>query len=155
MANPYDPYKAPTAVDTAPVASAPTAVPDSVVQLLGQTRPWVKLMAVLAFVVLGFSLLALLGFYLAAGASKTLTSFLPLLLMGSLYMPAALFLWRYADSIRQVQGGGGQAALESALRNQKSFWKYVGILACVMIALNGVALVGGIIFGLLSGRRGG
>jgi hypothetical protein len=58
-----------------------------------------------------------------------------------LYTPPAVHLWRYAASIQQLQTGSGQQALESALRNQKSFWKYVGILSCVMMALYALGML--------------
>jgi hypothetical protein len=150
MATPYDPYKTPTAVDTAPVASAPTSVPYAVVELLVQTRPWVKLMAVLVFVSFGLALLVAVGVSLASDPG-TRSRFWPLIGTLAFLVPAAVFLWKFADSIRQLQGGGGQAALESALRNQKSFWKYLGIVACGNIALFFLGLV----LGFLVGRRGG
>ena len=50
-----------------------------------------------------------------------------------------------------TQAGGGQSALESALRSQKSFWKDMAIFACAMMAMFAVGLV----FGFLVGRRGG
>jgi hypothetical protein len=151
MANPFEPYRPPTALDDPPVASSSTAVPDAIVELLAQTRPWVKLMAVLAFITLPLVLLIAVGMSLVSGI-RTLATFVPLIITLLVYVPAAVFLWRYASSIRQLQNGGGQPALESALSSQKSFWKYLGILALVMMAIYGVALVGGIIFGLFAGR---
>ena len=154
MANPFEPYKAPTAVDAGPVASTQAvAVPDTVIDLLAETRPWVKLLAVLSFVFLGIAIVA--GAIIAFGRFKSAASFIPLALMCGVYVPAGLFLWRYAGSIGQLRGGGGQPALESAIRHQKSFWKYVGILACVMIALQVVVMLVGILAGLASSRNGG
>lgn len=151
MANPFAP---PTAVDTGPVVSAKTSVPDTVVELLGETRPWVKLMAVLAFIMIPLLLLAGVGVALATGF-KNAASFVPLMITMLVYVPAAVFLWKYAGSIRQLQKGGGQVALEAALRSQKSFWKYLGILACVMLSIYGVVIVGAIIVGLMGAPRSG
>ena len=153
MANPFEPYKAPTAVDTEPLASAQAAVSDVVLDLLVKTRPWVKLMAVLAFVFLGLSVVV--GLVISVGRLRSATTFIPVAVMGLVYTPAGLFLWRYAGSIGQLRAGGGQAALETAMRYQKSFWKYLGIVACVMIALQGLAVVVGIVTGLASSRGGG
>ena len=150
MATSYEPYKPPAAVDTAPVAGAQAAVPYAVVELLAQTRFWVRWMANLVFVSFGLGLLAAVGVSLASGSLKG-SAFLPLLVTLGFCVPAAVFLWRYAGSIRQLQAGGGQAALESALRNQKSFWKYMGILAFCMVALFTFVLT----IGFLIGRRGG
>jgi hypothetical protein len=151
MANPFEPYRPPTAVDQAPAASVSTAVPDTIVALLAQTRPWVKLISVLTFISLPLLFLMAVGLTLATGL-RTAGTFIPLIIPLLVYVPAALFLWRYARSIRLLQNGGGQAALESALSSQKSFWKYLGILACVMMAIYGVAIVGSVIFRVFDSR---
>lgn len=151
MANPFEP---PSAVDTGLAVSVQTTVPDTVVELLGETRPWVKLMAVLAFIMVPLMLLAAVGVAMATGF-KNAASFLPLMIGVLVYVPAAVFLWKYAGSIRQLQNGGGQVALEAALRSQKSFWKYLGILACVMLSIYGVVIVGAILVGLMGAPRTG
>jgi hypothetical protein len=144
-----------------PDASSTEAVSPAIVGLLAQTRPWVKLMSVLAFVGLGFGVLGLL---LAAVVSRAkghggagvkeavVVAWFstPLLL---LYVPPAVFLWRYAEGIRGVVQGGGPRALEYALRNQKSFWKFVGILALVGIVAYAVLIVGSLGVGFLIGAR--
>jgi hypothetical protein len=148
MANPFAP---PTAVDEGPTASAHSnAVPESVVALLAQTRPWVKFIAVLVFACFGLCLLLAVGTSLLAGPGN-ISTFVPLLTMLAIYVPAAVFLWRYADSIRQLQAGGGQAALESALRNQKSLWKFMGVMACLTMAI----FFFGLVAGFIVGRGGG
>jgi hypothetical protein len=137
MTAPVDPYQPPAApldgVRVAPASSG--TVPQSVVLLLQQTRPWVKLMAILSFVVIGGMLVAT-----AVAATKALdfikvSALVPMLILLLFYVPPTLFLWRYAGGIRDLMKGGGQPALEAALRNQKSFWKYVGIFASVLLGL--------------------
>jgi len=158
MTTPLDPYKAPQASLDAPAAADPsTPVPASVVQLLAQTRPWVKLVSVLFFIALGLMLiggLVVIGFLGGARGSETagLAAFIPLAIVMLLYLPPTLFLWKYAGHIRRLQAGGGMPALEEALASQKSFWKYVGVLAVVMLGLYLLAIVGGGVFGALFRR---
>jgi hypothetical protein len=141
MGNPQDPDQR---------AGASAAVPEAVVALLGATRPWVKLISVLAFVGTGLGMVAMLIGGLATrrqmhgSTSLSFLAFLPLML---LYVPPAVFLWRYAQGIEGLQGGGGHAALEFALRSQKSFWKYLGISCLVMLVVYGVAMGVGFLVG--------
>jgi hypothetical protein len=51
-----------------------------------------------------------------------------------IYVPGIVHLWRYQAGIRRIQEGGGLPALEDALTSQKSFWRYVGILAVVVMS---------------------
>jgi len=151
MANPFAP---PSAVDVGPAIPPQTDVTDTVVELLSETRPWVKLMAVLAFIMTPLAMIAGAGMALTTGIQKVAT-LLPLMITMLVYLPAAVFLWKYAGGIRQLQKGGGQTALEAALRSQKSFWKYLGILACVLMSIYGVVIVGAILVGLMGAPRTG
>jgi hypothetical protein len=76
----------------------------------------------------------------------------PVFVLLLLYIPPAVFLWQYAGRIRRLQDGGGLPALEEALTSQKSFWKYVGILAAVVLCLYAVAFLGAGLFGTLLKR---
>jgi len=68
------------------------------------------------------------------------------LLMGLVQFPAVLFLSRYAGRISRLAASGAPSDLEDALRAQKSFWKYVGILTLVMMILYILVIVGVLIF---------
>jgi len=154
---PFDPYKAPQAnLDAAP--SDPAApVPGAVVQLLAQTRPWVKLVSVLFFIALGLMVIAFVFIFAAIGGlgrseKLAMTAFIPLGILMLLYLPPTLFLWQYAGHIRRLQAGGGMRSLEEALASQKSFWKYVGILAVVVLVLYFVGIGFGGLFGAMMRR---
>jgi hypothetical protein len=141
-------------------------------QHLQQTRPWVRFMSVVTF--LGAALMAvgagvmllvsLLGGFATRGGAPgvvggavvgVLTSLLYLVL-AAVYVPAGLFLWRYASAIKQLQSAFHPAVLEEALGQQKSFWRFVGILTAigvaVCIAVFLLAVVGGLIVGFMGAR---
>jgi hypothetical protein len=158
MSLPFDPYKAPAASLDGSAAGGSETVPASVVTLLAQTRPWVRLMSILTFIALGLSglgFLVMLAVGRGLGGRMGATSLIPLLIVLGFYIPPAIFLWRYADAIRRLQEGGGMPALEEALSNQKSFWKYVGIFAVVMLCLYALFFLGAFLFTAVLKSRSG
>jgi hypothetical protein len=75
----------------------------------------------------------------------------PMGFLGLIYVPlAALYiypgmkLWAYASAIARLLASRSTADLESALGQQKSFWKFSGIAAIVVVVLYFVIIVGAI-----------
>jgi len=158
--NPYTPPPPTTALDAESGAkfASNADVPRSVVGLLAATRPWVKLLSVLFFVFLGVAVLMMIvmSMVVPAGVGQAkLLPFIPVVVVMLLYIPPALYLWRYARGIQRLLDGGGQGALEEALSNQKSFWKFSGILGLVMVGIYALVLVGGVLAASLGSARGG
>ena len=148
---PFDPYQPPTANLDAPEVRASDAsaeVPPSVIAILAETRPWLRLV-VGAFVTIAFLMVAavvvlgMVGSLFARGRHPglSLSLLVPLLVMALIYAPPVVYLARFARGIRRLQIGGGLPALEDSLRNQKSFWKYIGILFLAVVALYAIALI--------------
>ncbi|MBL0313337.1 MAG: DUF4339 domain-containing protein [Holophagaceae bacterium] len=136
-----------------PVYHHPGEVSEEVVGILKSTKPWVRFLSVLGF--LGLALLvvgciAILAVPMGQMGSMTLgpriAASFAYLLMGLLQLPAVLFLSRYASRIARLATSGDPNDLEDALRAQKSFWKYVGILTLVMMILYLIAIVGVLVF---------
>jgi hypothetical protein len=157
----YDPFRAPVAdlaaSRTAPVGSAPesAAVPSEIVELLNQTRPWVTFLAVLGFISTG--LMVLVGLTVAASMAMTPKPGLPAAIglvyvgLGLFYLFPSLLLLRYGGAIRRLTGGpaAGMEALTEAIRRQKSFWRFMGICAVVMLGIYGLFLVGAFTYGVI------
>ena len=133
-------------------------------QYLDQTRPWVRLMSVMAFVAAGVMVLvgvsmllaALFGGFAArnAGGLGPLGSAIGVAMMALLYIVLAfvyiapgVYLARYAGAIKLLRANGDAGALEDALKHQKSFWRFVGILTVVGVALAVVGMVLGFVVG--------
>jgi hypothetical protein len=136
---PVDPYQPPTAPLDVPVGGAGASggeVPASVVAVLAETRPWVKFLSVLFFIGMGLGLVAaIVAVTMIPSSGMNSVALIPAFLLMLFYIPPALFLSRYAGNIRRLQTGGGVPALQEALSSQKSFWKYVGVLAIVVMGL--------------------
>lgn len=154
-----------------PAAAATTVLTQLALQYLDQTRPWVRFMSILAF--LGSALMALAGLAImvvgmagglamrsgnaALGAIGGAAIGFFYLVMACLYIAPGVFLHRYAGAIKQLKVTGAAGALEDALKHQKSFWRFVGIMSAVGVALGVIALllavVAGIIGAMMAGRR--
>jgi TonB family protein len=124
-------------------------------QFLYQTGPWVRFMSIMIFIWSG--IMALLGLAMILISIRTRIpwghSQFPMLSVGNsaiglfyilfaiLYVAPGVFLSRHADAIGVLRVRRSARALEDALRNQKSFWRYVGILTIIHIVLGAILIV--------------
>jgi hypothetical protein len=143
------------------------------VQALRETRPWVLFLAILGITSTGLMLLGGISVLLfGAFASSSLASasgsagvgFAGLGLtavFGLVFLALALFylypiikLFKYAGAINRLSRSGSVKDLEGALREQKSFWKFNGIVTVVILVLYFLAFMGGLV-GSMALPRGG
>jgi hypothetical protein len=155
------PVAAAAPVPAAPVAHAPSAVlpyvgggsmsgdpgvTPQVIELLSATRPWVLLVSILMFIGTGFIVLAavILLFVGLAGAASSSRggaamglggAFVSVILFAVALLSffPAMYLAKYASRIASLRAGGRVVDLEGALAAQKSYWKFIGILALIYI----------------------
>jgi len=145
-----DPYRPPRAdLSQRPAAAASAAITRSMVDSLVKTRPWVLLIGIV--MILGCVLMVLAGlamFAMGSFAGLGGEGFGPLagaglgafyLVFAVLYFFPALYLVRYAGAIKRI-GPANPAAMEEALGQQASFWRFVGILTALLIGLYAVAI---------------
>ncbi len=110
-------------------------------QSLSETRPWVLLFSILAFIGSGFGALGGVGMFIAGlvqgGAEGFGAIFSGVMLLGgtALYGFAAYHLYSYASYIKLFLRTSSPGDLEQALTAQKSFWKLVGIVTAVFLVL--------------------
>ncbi len=126
-----------------------------------QMKPWVRLMSVLSFLGAAFMILVGAGFAFlgtiaesaAQDASVGVGRFggvggavfgVFYALMGLLYVPPGLFLHRTASAIGRMKTGDPAPALETLLKSQKSFWRYVGVMTIIVLCLTVLAFVLGL-----------
>ena len=158
-----NPYASPRAqLDGASMGNASsTEISSAVVNLLRQTKPWVRLLAVLGFIGIAFMLLAsvsmlALGSFTGSGlpAGVGIAMMVGYILMAGIQLPAAIFLNRYASRIGALVNSCAPEDLEAAVSAQKSFWRYVGILTLIMLCLYVLVILVMIVAGIvgMSGR---
>ena len=152
-----NPYRSPLDGGNVPVADDKSGqvITPTVLSTLRQTQPWVRFLSVLGFVVSALMVLMGLGASVFAASalhgahSGALFVFLLYIPMGILYFIPSLFLFRYASCINALWTNRTVRHLEDALRAQKSFWKFVGILTLIVIALYFLAFVAAFVFGII------
>ncbi|HEV7164170.1 MAG TPA: hypothetical protein VGO35_02125 [Gammaproteobacteria bacterium] len=127
-------------------------VSENALGYLNATRPWVKFLAILGFIGIAFmvlfGLLMIFGFSLlptqpgapAFGAVFGVFYFL----FAAIYFMPCLFLYRYSRAIAAIPASG-QGALEEALKSQKSFWKFMGIVALIIVSIEVLVIVIGVL----------
>jgi len=112
------------------------------IEHLRSTRPWVLFLSILMFISVGFMFLA--GFMMLIASSAPVgmrgAAAGPIIaiiywLIGGLYLVPAIYLFKYASSIKDLIRGGGDSAMETALESQKSFWRFTGIVTLVVVCL--------------------
>jgi len=135
------------------------AVSEQMLESLRATKPWVMFLSILGFIACALMLLGALALFAGVSMMKgPMAAFGPVmgvvyLLFVLLYIFPCYFLYKYASAIGRIPAVGG-AAMEEALSRQKSFWRYMGILMAVILALELIFIVFGVFLGALFGMRG-
>jgi len=159
--NPYGPpgVSAPSPQVQAPYGAPPGSVSEGAIELLRQTRPWVTFISVMCFIGSGFMLIiaafvALAGAAVGTAAGPSAKMFPPAALaiiyvpIAALYLYPGVKLWMYGSAIERLLASRSTTDLESALLEQKSFWKFSGIAAIAIIVLYVVVIVGAVAYGV-------
>ena len=152
-------YRPPQAdLTAAPAVSSVGGITPRMIELLGKTRPWVLLMAIMGFI--GTGLMVIVGIVMAmmtalgaddaqlAGMGGILG--VVYLFIAVIYFFPCWFLMKYAGAIRNLVDGGGAGAMEEALDRQYSFWRLVGTIMAVVMAIYALILVIGVIMAVMS-----
>lgn len=116
---------------------------------LSQTHPWIRILAYAGFVTCGLMLVFALGSIAAAVVFGQMSLVPGALIYGALsplYIYPSLCLLRQANGIRSFLETSDQQKYLASLDAQRAFWKFVGILTLVSLAL----LVVGVIIGVVA-----
>lgn len=127
-----------------------------VIELLSATRPWVLFISILMFIGIGFIVLAAVAFLIiglagAASSSRGSTAVgivgaffaMVMLALALLSFFPAMYLARYASRITSLKASRRLTDLEGALSAQKSYWKFIGIIAVIYIGFYVLAFIMG------------
>ncbi len=150
----HNPYQAPNTGYLAPPPSGTGEVSPGVMEALKDTRPWVRFMAILTFVMTGLMMIGGLGIAAlgrTGGPAFNLGLAIGYILMAFLYVFPGIYMYRYGTAIGHLQEGGGVPALEDAMRQQRSFWRFVGIMALVVVCIYGLIIVFALFAGIAAG----
>ncbi|MEM1227356.1 MAG: DUF5362 family protein [Planctomycetota bacterium] len=144
-----NPYNAPLTTDE---SSAPSNVA-GIIDELRMTRPWVRLMGILGFMGALLMLLAAVGMIIGGvaggGATELLGIGFAYLVMGALYAYPVLKLMKYGSAIKRAEQTSDLNDIRSALAQQRSFWRFIGIATAIVIVLYIVGVVFVVLIGTI------
>lgn len=133
------------------------------VEQLAATKPWVRFISVIIFIGAGFMLLGAIAMIVAGSAGLMLGAagrnapsgfagpFGMVLaavyaVFAFVYIFPGVKLWKYANAIGSLIQTGSEQDLVAALTQQKSFWKFIGILMLAMLVIYVLAIIAGVAF---------
>ncbi|MDR3145369.1 MAG: hypothetical protein LBU21_03750 [Treponema sp.] len=132
-------------------ARAPVVLTDSMIRSLKGAAPWLRFLGILTFIscgVLGLSgLILTLVSFITEDFLEELGGFGGVLIgllyiaLGVLFIFPGRFTYNFGARIRNFLLGNSGEELELALKNNKSLWKFYGILSIVYLAMIPVAIV--------------
>lgn len=155
-----NPYQSPetAAVPETPLA-AQGALTENMLICLKGTSPWLRFMGILGFVsAAATALWGLISLFLIP-VMREAWSYMPgipglvfggsmallFIAIGALIFIPSLFLYRCGEKIRSYLRAGMDQDLEQAFKNNKAYWKFVGILYIILLASAPLTLIVSII----------
>lgn len=140
----YNPYEAPQDQHYSPPTGGDAVgqVTPMMLQHLRDTRPWVLFLSIVGFIGIGLMIVGSLYMMTTMGRMMPTWMFFIYMFVGVIYLVPTMTLFRYAGAIAYVFNGGGTHALEEAIRLQRSFWRFVGMVTAIVIAFYGLIFAG-------------
>jgi hypothetical protein len=171
MSDAVNPYQSPEAavVPETPIAIQGTLTENMLAYLKGAT-PWLRFVGILGFissglvVLMGFSMVPFVsvmdqtwaeipGFESLGGVfNATFSGFMVVMFIGAgllLFFPS-LYIFRFGEKIRSYIRTGADRDLELAFQNNKSLWKFMGIICIIQLAFVPLLIIGGVIAALVA-----
>ncbi len=120
------------------------------------TKPWVRLCSILGFVGSAFMLIAAISIMSLGGrASQAFGEMsgaatgigIAYILLAILYIFPSLYLFKYASAIGRANQSQSVDDIAVALTQQKSFWKFAGIMALLMVIFMAIGIIMAIVKG--------
>jgi len=137
------------------------AILNYIVNSLRATRPWTRLLSILGFIAVAFTILAGIGMIVGRNFIPVSGKVPPPELLGIIYILTSVFylvpsIWlsKYSSAISFFLKESDAIQLARAIAYQKSFWKFVGIMVLVLIAMIVLGIIAAILIPTLLLLRG-
>ena len=128
------------------------AILNYMVNSLRATRPWTRLLSILGFIGVAFSILAGIGMIVGRSLIPISDKAPPMAYLGIFYILTSVFylvpsIWlsKYSSAISSFLKESDSIQLAKAIAYQKSFWKFVGITALVLIVIVALGIIAAIL----------
>lgn len=164
-----NPYTSPSANLFGSTSGTSTGVvPQEAITQLQGTKPWVRLIGVIMWIAVVLMLLGGVGVAIAgvAGvgaaaqgqggpqAAMMIGMAVGYGFVALLYIYPTVKIWKYGTSIGRLVNSRSAEDLVAALDQQRSFWKFVGILFLITIVIYILAIIALVVFGVAAGAGG-
>ncbi|HPF93262.1 MAG TPA: hypothetical protein PLV65_04975 [Tenuifilaceae bacterium] len=126
------------------VANSEVKLSQMAVENLKRTIPWMRFLSIVGFVFCGFMVLvALLLLFGLGSAMAGVGKFagIAYLLIALLMFYIYKYLFGYANGLKASFESNSSVELDAAFDMQRKFWKILGIVAIVYVALIALALI--------------
>ncbi|MDR1211605.1 MAG: hypothetical protein LBK40_05170 [Spirochaetaceae bacterium] len=169
MSDNANPYESPRSNLNAPSpVTGSGGITETMVKYLKDASPWIRFLAIMGFIGSGFLFLAGIIFLILSVTVPTVIrgSFTaggtfgnaPPVAIALFYMIVALlmvipsrFLYGFGSQIRNYVQSGAEGELERALKSNRSFWKFCGVMTIVYLAAIPVLTI--VLAGIAIGSR--
>jgi len=148
-------------MDAEPTQPSELKITNHMIDSMRSTRPWAMFLSIVGFISVGFMVLAGIIIMVVGSVLPQSIDGFPAVLMGIMYIGMSFFylvpsmyLFKYASAIGHFLDSMTESEMESALSYQKSFWKFVGIVAIVMFILAILGIIAAIMIPLIIGMQG-
>ena len=154
MPDTYNPYKSPQAEISSEEGGSAGSLTETMVSYLKDASPWMRFVGIMGFVGAGFMAMGALGVISASPFIANIPGIpgvwgaAALIAVGLVYLGAAVllffparFTYFFGEKIRRFLRSNSEAELEGAFKNNRSLWKFIGILTIVNIAVIPVFIV--------------
>jgi hypothetical protein len=156
-----NPYKSPeTAIVPEKTEGAGTVLTETMLGYLKEASPWLRFIGILGFIGCGLMCVGGIIFAVTTSAVSSIAEEFvnfPIWLLslfyvggGALYFFPARFTYNFGAKIRDYQLSSSNDDLELAFKNNKSLWKFNGILYIVCLALIPLLIIVSIIFAVVT-----
>jgi hypothetical protein len=138
-------------------------IPDTISGYTRITAKWTRFLSILGFIMAGF--MVLFGIFLTL-VLTLFPSFFPhtgntpppflgifYLPMSVLYLVPAIYLFKYSSALKRVLADANIQDIEEAVRYQKSFWKFTGILSLFSLIFAVIGILSAIAIPFIEGFR--
>jgi hypothetical protein len=121
---------------------------------LKETAGWGKFLAIVGFVLTGLMVIA--GFFVGSmlaslGQENPLGGSIGIIYvaLGALYFFPALYLFKYSTKLKRALATKNAEELAAAFENEKSMFKFMGILMVILLGTYALIFVGAMVFAAL------
>ncbi|MES2598929.1 MAG: hypothetical protein V4662_26595 [Verrucomicrobiota bacterium] len=167
MEQPANPYSSPSAnLFGSSSQTSGQVITAEVISQLQRTKPWARLLGVIAWLVVALILVGSVGFLvviLAGFASPntggTDNAFLigmacGYLFISVIYIYPAMKIWGYGSAIKRLMASRSETDLVKALDQQRSLWKFVGIITLILVCLYAIGIGLALTVGVAGAMKG-